>query len=83
MSEAVESGGHSSSAFINVARTIRTKNMFGGKVICGLNTDIVTQNEFLPSELGVLILKFCATKCTDRDLSALYKLKGKCHTIPE
>jgi hypothetical protein len=69
--------------FIKVTHTKRTKNRFRGKVICGLNTDIVTQNEFLPSELQVLILNFCATKCTDRDLSALYKLKGKCHTIPE
>jgi hypothetical protein len=47
----VESGGPPSSVFIKVARTKRTKNRFRGKVICGLNTDIVTQNEFLPSEM--------------------------------
>ena len=50
----VESGGPSSSVFIEVARTKITKNRFRGKVICGLNTDIVTQNKFLPSEIEVL-----------------------------
>ena len=46
-----EFGGPSSSVCIKVARTKRTKNRFRGKVICGLNTDIVTQNEFLPSDM--------------------------------
>jgi len=37
-------------------------NRFRGNVICGLNTDIVTQNEFLPSELEVLSFEILCPK---------------------
>jgi hypothetical protein len=50
---AVKFGGPPSTAFIKVASTKRTKDRFRRKGTCGLNTNIVAQNEFLPTELEV------------------------------
>jgi hypothetical protein len=44
----------SCSAFINVASTYTAKNRFRRKGICGLNTSVIAENEFLPSEFEVL-----------------------------
>ena len=51
---AVKPGGPSSTAFVTVASTKRSKNRFRRKGICALRTDVVAQNEFLPTEFEVL-----------------------------
>ena len=58
----VESGGPSCSAFIKVARTKTAKNRFKRKGICGLNTDIIAENEFFHSEIEVLNFEILCRK---------------------
>jgi hypothetical protein len=76
-------GGPSYIIFVKVENKKRVMNGFRKKRIFALKTDIVAKNYFLPSELKVLNFEFYVIKCTDSDPTALYRIKEKCHAIPQ